>query len=152
MTKNSPAGVGFKILTLAVALVGVFYFMNQLSPEKMSEPGVGEKNPLAMLFGSDMGRPMNWCPQDVQRLQVGASEPVEVNDQVQIQSYCQILAESFDSTGLDAQSFKPVLKAFGSSGKELIVEADASGKIFRFQGLPFGSKQLSRQLGQKIQR
>lgn len=152
MTKNSPAGVGFKILTLAVALVGVFYFMNQLSAEKMSEPGVGEKNPLAVLFGSDMGRPMNWCPDDVERLQVEGAAPTDIKEQVQIQSYCQILAESFDSSGLDLKSFKPILKAFGRAGTEHVVEADITGKIFRFQGLPFGSKQLSRQLDKKIQR
>ena len=75
-----------------------------------------------------------------------------MTDQVQIQSYCQILAESFDNTGLNVQSFRPALKAIGSSGKEFVIEADALGKVFRFQGLPFGSKQLSRQLENKIQR
>lgn len=152
MTKNSPAWLGFKIILLAFALIGVFYLMNQLQPGNMTEPETGEKNPLAALFGSDMGRPLNWCPQDVQRLQVETTPQEIVTNQVQIQSFCQILTEAFDSSTLDMQSFKPILKAFGSSGNEFVIEADATGKVFRFQGLPFGSKQLSRQLDKKIQR
>jgi hypothetical protein len=145
MTKNSPARLGMKIVILAVALVGVFFFMAQLRSNVAEDP-------LAMLIGSDVGRPMNWCPADVQSLEIDGESHEKVTDPVQIQSYCQILAESFDSTKLNLQSFKPILKAVGNTGAPLVVEADASGKIFRFQGLPFGSKQLTRQLEKKIQR
>jgi hypothetical protein len=152
MTKNSPAGVGAKVALLVVALMGVFYFMSRLRSASVSEPQIGEKNPLAVLFGDEIGRPMNWCPHDVRRLQIEALPQEVVTDQAQIQSYCQILVEGFNRAGLDMQSFRPLLKAFGDSGAEIVIEADATGKVFRFQGLPFGSKQLSRQLDKKIQR
>jgi len=150
MKQESPVGLTLKITMMVLALVGVFYFMSRLN-SSVTEPQVGEKNPLAMLFGDDMGRPLNWCPNDVQRVQVEGVPEELVTNQTQIQSYCQILTEGFDNSKLDLKSFKPIIKAFGASGKEFVIEADSSGKVFRFQGLPFGSKQLSRQLDKKIQ-
>jgi hypothetical protein len=144
MTKNSPTALGAKIIIMAIALCGVFYIMSQLHPGSTTDP-------LAVLFGTDIGRPLNWCPPDVKRLQVEAQPQEVVTDPTQIQSYCQILTESFDSSKFDMKSFKPILKAFGTSDNALVVEADTTGKLFRFQGLPFGSKQLSRQLDKKIQ-
>lgn len=153
MKTTSPTGLGIKIVMIAIALCGVFYMMSQLQLASRTEPGVGTINPLAMLFGaSDIGRPLNWCPETVQRLLVESATTEVIEDPVQIQSYCQILTESFDSTVLKKDSFKPVLRAIGGPNTTYFIEADSTGKIFRFQGLPFGSKQLSRQLDKKFQR
>jgi len=151
MKTTSPTGLGIKIVMIAIALCGVFYMMSQLQLASRTEPGVGAKNPLALLFG-DMGRPLNWCPETVQHLLVEGATREVIEDPVQIQSYCQILTESFDSTVLEKDSFRPVLRAIGGANTTYFIEADSTGKIFRFQGLPFGSKQLSRQLDKKFQR
>src|SRR5437868_5163925 len=129
MAKNSPLRVGVKTMVLAVALLGVIYLMAQLRSETQTLGELGEKNPFTLLFGEDAGRPLNWCPKDVQSLQVLGVPPETVTDQTQIQSYCQLLTESFDSTKLNKQSFKPVLKAFSTSGAEAVIESDSTGKV-----------------------
>ncbi|MBK9322101.1 MAG: hypothetical protein IPM97_03930 [Bdellovibrionaceae bacterium] len=151
MQTTSPTALGMKIVMMAIALCGVFYVMSQLRLESRTEPGVDSKNPLALLFGADI-RPLNWCPETVQRLVIDGPTQENITDPVQIQSYCQILMNSFDNTTLEKGSFKPVLRAIGADNKSIFIEADSTGKIFRFQGLPFGSKQLSRQLDKKFQR
>lgn len=152
MRPTSPFALGAKIVLMAVALCGVFYTMSQLQSASHTTPGAGTRNPLELLFGSDIGRPLNWCPGAIQRLVVEGPTQEIIEDPARIQSYCQILTESFDSTVLQKDSFRPVLRAIGGGGEPLFIEADSSGKIFRFQGLPFGSKQLSRQLDKKFQR
>lgn len=149
MKKNSPSPLGFKIVLLAFALVLVFYFMSELRSK--SAPRGGE-DPVALLFAGDVGRPLNWCPQDVQKLVIETKPSETVGESTQIQSLCQTLSESFDSSKIDLQSFKPVMRAIGASHKEVVLEMDASGQVFRFEGLPFGSKQLSRELEKKFRR
>jgi hypothetical protein len=148
MKKNSPSQLGFKVVFLAIALIAVFVFIERL--QSQAKKPLGEDNPLALLVGSEIGRPLNWCPQNVTKLQI-ESNPVEtLVESPKIQSYCQLLSESFDSSKIDMQSFRPIMKAFGADGKEIVLEVDASRQVFRYQGLPFGSKQLSRDLEKKF--
>lgn len=152
MKKSSPIGIGLKAVVLFAALLGVMVLISKLRPSGSRHGSeVGGNDPISVLFADDR-RPFNWCPKDVRRLEVDGKSVETTENSLQIQSYCQILTESFDSSTLDLKSFKPVLKAFGASGKETVIEADSSGKIFRFQGLPFGSKDLSHQLDRKNKR
>lgn len=148
MKKNSNAQLGFKIVMMAAALVVVFAIIDNLQPHRQKP---GEDNPLAILIGSEVARPLNWCPQDVVRLEIEAKPSETVADSAQIQSYCQTLSESFDSSKIDSQTFRPIMRAFTGDQKEVVLEVDATGQVFRYQGLPFGSKQLSRQLEKKFQ-
>jgi hypothetical protein len=149
MKKNSPAQLGFKIVLLACALLVVFYFINSL---RRNAENPGGENPLELFVGGDVGRPLNWCPEHVAKLEIktaaGALETV--TDSVQIQSYCQLLSEGFDGSKIDYQTFEPLIRAVTPGEKDVVLEVDATGQVFRFQGLPFGSRQLSRQLGNKI--
>jgi hypothetical protein len=151
MKKNSPTFLGFKIVLLALALIGVFYVNEKLRSRSQTASG-GASDPLALLVGGEVGRPLNWCPEDVSRLVIEGEPAETVSDSTQIQSYCQTLSESFDSSKVDLQSFKPVMRAFTRNEKERVLEVDASGQVFRFQGLPFGSKQLTRELEKKFRR
>jgi hypothetical protein len=149
MKKNSPAQLGMKISFLAFALFAVIIIIAKLQNQN---PSPGGDDALQILMGGDVGRPLNWCPTDVNRLEIAAEPSQTVTEGAQIQSYCQLLSESFDSSKIDMQSFKPLMKAFGANGKEIVLEADASRQVFRYEGLPFGSKQLSRELEKKFKR
>jgi hypothetical protein len=150
MKKNSPAQLGFKIVLLTGALFIVIYFINSL---QRNAANPGGDNPLDLFVGGDVGRPLNWCPEKVAKLEIktGPSTTESVTDPVQVQSYCQLLSEAFDGSKVDYQSFTPLIRAITPAEKDAVLEVDASGQVFRFQGLPFGSRQLSRQLGNKIQ-
>ncbi|RYZ80193.1 MAG: hypothetical protein EOP06_25795 [Proteobacteria bacterium] len=144
MTKDSPGKLGFKIVTIAIAMIGVFYIMGRMRADESSQ------STLDSFFAADVGRPLNWCPADVVKLESTGDGGLFSDQAVTIQSYCQLMAESFDSSTLDPKTFKPILRAVSASGKVSVLELDASGKVFRYQGLPFGSKQLSRLWQQKI--
>lgn len=138
--------IGFilKIVVLCAALGFVIYGIRALqSPQVQTK--LGEPNSaLGILLGSDQ-RPLNWCPQNVQKVEI-FSETGQVfrvlSTPQDISAVCELLIGGFTQSSETPPAFYLKMRAYPVSGNPVSLEATQDGAVFRVQGLPFSSPGL----------
>lgn len=134
----------FKITFLIAALAGVIWVIRSLN----SYEGPKADDTLALFLGSD-AKPFNWCPQNTilvewyaddghrQRTFEKATEAAQV---------CELMIQSFSSEGLEKVTYRKLLVATDSQGKEKILEKAEGHDVYRVDEMPFQAPMLKKAL------
>lgn len=131
----------FKIGALLLALVGVVYAMRAMQSQNFVSEVSAPSNPLSLMLGAEL-RPMNWCPEKAEKLELVSPARIFV-DAPSISRFCEVMIEPVTEDDVKISDYQLVATASGS-GSEKKLERN-SKFVFRVGGFPFHSKQLEKQ-------
>ncbi|QDK36184.1 hypothetical protein [Bdellovibrio sp. NC01] len=139
-----------KTVILVIALAAVIYGIKNLNSPEFATNSQDPNSAISALLGADV-RPLNWCPAQVQKIEVMMSSEVRKNlsEAKDLTSLCEIMIGGVTADQLEKARFVKRAVATGSGGDERVLEQvpGASGAIiFRVQGMPFSSPMLEKAL------
>lgn len=134
-----------KILAMMISLGAVIYGIKALRSPEMMQSASDPQGSLSLLLGSDF-RAMNWCPQDVTKVEIydfKGAKFKELTSAQDLASVCEIMQGAFSNEGLESATYSRRMVAYGG-GTSLPTELEqiSGQEIFRLKGLPFRSPML----------
>ena len=134
-----------KILAMMISLGSVIYGIRALRSPEMMQSASDPQGSLSLLLGSDF-RAMNWCPQDVSKVEIydlKGEKFKELTSAQDLASVCEIMQGAFSNVGLESATYSRRMVAYGSgTGLPTELEQISGQEIFRLKGLPFRSPML----------
>ncbi|MNJ90988.1 hypothetical protein D3C87_86290 [compost metagenome] len=129
---------------MLLALAGVIWAIRALQ----SYEGPKNDDALSVLLGGD-AKPFNWCPENtilVEWFAAGGDRQRTFEKATEAASVCELMIEGFSSEGLEKPTFRKLLVATDSQGKEKVLEKAEGHEVYRVDGMPFKAPMLKKAL------
>lgn len=143
-------GLFFKILILGLSLGAVFYLIETLDSGRLNTKAGDPNSFIGLMLGGDQ-RLLNWCPADVEKVEIFHGDNLEVakvlTSPQDLSAVCELMIGGF-SEGSQPPSFKIKLRAYPKgSGNPVSLEKADGAPLFRVKGMPFSCPGLEKVLG-----
>lgn len=141
-------GLIIKILILVITFGVVLYGIRALKSPSVQTSAGDPNSIVGLLIGGDQ-RLLNWCPPDVQKVEIydHSGSVVRILTSAQdISAVCELMIGGF-SQGAQTPQFKVKLQSYSKSSEAPVaLEAAEGAPLFRVKGMPFSSPGLVKAL------